>query len=96
MSSAGRATRNPWLMTATGGPRIDWQAERDRIDLAAVATRMLGAAASGGGGCGGIAPSVHMRTITLRSASTRASPGGGATGAASMATRPPWSWSSPA
>jgi DNA primase len=33
-----------WQMTATGGPRIDWKSERERIDLAAVATALLGPA----------------------------------------------------
>src|SRR5256885_915448 len=31
-------------MPVTGGGRIDWRTERDRIDLAAVATRLLGPA----------------------------------------------------
>src|SRR4051795_12411935 len=31
-------------MVATGGRRIDWKSERDRIALAAVATRLLGPA----------------------------------------------------
>ncbi|MDB5349205.1 MAG: dnaG 2 [Planctomycetota bacterium] len=31
-------------ISATGRPRIDWQAERERIDLAAVGTRLLGPA----------------------------------------------------
>jgi hypothetical protein len=42
MPSGGK--RSPWVMTATGGPRVDWKAERDRIDLASVATRLLGPA----------------------------------------------------
>ena len=33
-----------WSMNAGGGARIDWKAERDRIDLAAVATGLLGPA----------------------------------------------------
>src|SRR3954452_17446777 len=32
------------MKTATNGPRIDWKTERERIDLAAVATRLLGPA----------------------------------------------------
>ncbi len=36
-------TRSDWAMTATGG-RIDWAALRDRIDLAAVATNLMGSA----------------------------------------------------
>src|SRR5437764_8934423 len=31
-------------LTATGDPRIDWKIDRERIDLAAVATRLLGPA----------------------------------------------------
>ena len=31
-------------LAASGGPRIDWKTERERIDLAAVATSLLGPA----------------------------------------------------
>ena len=34
----------PWLMKAVGGERVDWRAARERIDLAAVATALLGPA----------------------------------------------------
>src|SRR6516225_9854770 len=36
-------TPNPWKTTARG-PRIDWSDIRDRIDLAAIATAILGPA----------------------------------------------------
>jgi hypothetical protein len=35
-------------------PRVDWKTERDRIDLAAVAMRLLGPSPSRGGACGGL------------------------------------------
>ena len=37
-----QAKSAPWKMTATNGPRIDWETARERIDLAAVATNLLG------------------------------------------------------
>jgi hypothetical protein len=33
-----------WTMTAGAGRRVDWRAERDRVDLARVATNLLGPA----------------------------------------------------
>src|SRR4051812_21075727 len=36
--------RGRFLVTATSRPRVDWKAERDRIDLAPVMTRLRGPA----------------------------------------------------
>ena len=38
------AMSNPWTMTKVGGQRLDWKTIRDSIDLAEVATRLLGPA----------------------------------------------------
>ena len=38
------STNNSWIITAGRGNRLDWSVIRDRIDLAAVATALLGAA----------------------------------------------------
>ena len=71
--------------------RIDWQAERDRIDLADVATgysaQLPDAPGSVVAGCGGVA---HSTRITTRpSQSSQASRSGSVTVAASRGTRQP-------
>ena len=73
---------------AGGKDRIDWKAERERIDLAALVTVRLGPApgrtGEHGRASGGIARST--RTATPRSVSSPGSRSGVATGAARAAT----------
>src|SRR4051794_41014069 len=44
MIAAAGGEPSVWSMTVTGGRRADWKTERGRIDLAEVATRLLGPA----------------------------------------------------
>jgi hypothetical protein len=81
---------NPWPMTARGD-RLDWSDVKDRLDLAAVSTSLLGpapAAAEGKAASGGSVRSTTTRT--RRSTSTRSRRPGSAMGAPSTETPPRW------